>query len=94
MENNIAKKLVEHYGKEAQLRVAIEDLNELAVALSHFERKRQGAMREVFKETADVLFMIDQLPFILGIDKMKQVYKIFDAFKQIRELNINNIMEK
>ena len=53
------------YGTEPQLRQLQEECNELAVAVSHYVRERQGARDEMIEELADVYICIKQAISIL-----------------------------
>ncbi|WP_024615823.1 MazG nucleotide pyrophosphohydrolase domain-containing protein [Clostridium sp. Ade.TY] len=80
--NNI-KKIVNHYGEEAQAHKAIEELNELAVAIAHQDKE---AMLE---EIADVYIMMEQLKEFdfFDYDKFSDmvVYKLQRQIKRIEE---------
>lgn len=80
--NNI-KKIVNHYGEEAQAHKAIEELNELAVAIAHQDKE---AMLE---EMADVYIMMEQLKEFdfFDYDKFSDmvVYKLQRQIKRIEE---------
>jgi NTP pyrophosphatase (non-canonical NTP hydrolase) len=51
---------VETFGESSQLRQLKEELAELIVAISHYERNREGAMLEMCLEVVDVTFMLIQ----------------------------------
>lgn len=59
-----AKRAVALYGQDAQIGMAIEELSELAVALSHARRGRDS--RPVASEIADVEIMLAQMRVIFG----------------------------
>lgn len=59
--------VVERYGAEAQLRMAMEKCSELTVAICHYLRGRIPA-RRVAEEVADVQIMMEQLYALLGAE--------------------------
>ncbi len=61
----ILKKCVERWGKEAQIFMAIEEASELIQALIHHWRGRKGKVY-VIEEIADMTLMCEQLAFIFG----------------------------
>lgn len=48
-----------------QLNLEVEELNELAVSISHLRRNRDNALASCFEEFADVLICLNQFLFIL-----------------------------
>lgn len=64
-------KALERYGAQKQLAVIKEELAELIVAISHYERGRDVMKEEVTEETADALICILQL--IISADIEEQV---------------------
>lgn len=69
---NIYQRAIEHYGKHKQINKAIEELNELAVALSHY-RDHKISTEELIKEIGDVMIMVEQMRIIYGI-KVKEIH--------------------
>lgn len=55
--------IIEHYGKDNQIRKAIEELDELKEALNENHTKDH-----IIEEMADVLVMLTQLALIYDID--------------------------
>lgn len=73
-------KIIMHFGITEQTRQTIEELNELAVAISKVHRHGLTADRisAVTSEIADVQIMLEQMKIIFGIseediNKMKQL---------------------
>ena len=64
----ICELAVERYGPEAQMNQAIEELNELAVAINHYRRGRIGVAK-VAEEIADVCISLEQLEQILCLEE-------------------------
>ena len=80
--NNI-KKIVNHYGEESQAHKAIEELNELAVAIAHQDKEA------IIEEMADVYIMMEQLKEFKFFDYDKftdtVVYKMERQIERIKE---------
>lgn len=65
----------EEYGLASQATVAIEELGELIVALSHMLRNREGWKEETIEELADGLVVINNIIAALGVDiQVEEVY--------------------
>ena len=60
---DITDKAVKHYGKFAQIDMAVEEMAELIVALKHHQR-RKAEVEEIIEEIADVEIMLMQLKTI------------------------------
>lgn len=52
---------IEHFGAKQQLAVVKEELAELIVAISHYERGRDCMKIQLAEETADVIICLQQL---------------------------------
>lgn len=65
--------IVEKFGESQQLKQIQEELMELAVAISHLQRNKENALSEVVSEFVDVLFMMEQLLYILQKNKKQSV---------------------
>ena len=61
---NIYEQAIEKFGTDHQILKAVEELNELAVALMHYRQGKAGAI-DVASEIADVQIMIGQMSFII-----------------------------
>lgn len=57
----ICQDAVEHFGAKQQLVVVKEELAELIVAISHYERGRDCMKIQLSEETADVIICLQQL---------------------------------
>lgn len=77
-QQEILKKAVEHYGKEAQLRQLQEECAELIVAINHYLRdKNEKNKNNLLEEIADISVMFEQLPYILeNGDDMERIRTI------------------
>lgn len=64
----IQLKAIEHYGKELQQVVAMEELAELQQAISKAVRGKVDT-DNLAEEIADVLIVIEQIKLIYGIDE-------------------------
>lgn len=79
---------INRYGHNAQFRQMQEECNELAIAISHYLRKREGAKEEVVEELADIYIYIRQL--LLMLQCWDEFYSMVDT-KVIRlEDNLAN----
>ena len=65
MTNKHIKFIAEHYGLDAQLNQLQEECAELIQAVSKY-RRGQG-IQNLAEEITDVLIMIDQITYLLGI---------------------------
>lgn len=65
---SILKKAIEHYGRDAQCMVAVEELAELQKEISKFTRGQQNA-EAITEEIADVYIVIDQIRMMAGISE-------------------------
>lgn len=68
---------INKYGHEAQFRQTQEECNELAVAISHYVRKREGAKEEMIEELADVYICLRQS--LLMLQCWDEFYDMVDA---------------
>lgn len=59
--------IADHYGKDAQIDQALEELAELATALHHLKKKPESKdiLDNVHEEMADVYIMIEQLMYLI-----------------------------
>lgn len=80
------KKAIETWGKDAQTGVAIEELAELIVAIQHF-RRGKADKTAVLSEIADVEIMCEQLKLIFDdageVNKIKET-KIDKLTKRLK----------
>ncbi len=72
---NVYEQAIKQWGKEAQIKQAIEELSELITALCHADRGRRGHPSEepvkesITDEIADCEIMMEQLMIIFGISR-------------------------
>lgn len=83
------KKIIEHYGADKQITVAIEELSELTKALCKYKRRGSSAetLFDITEEIADVTIMCDQLTAIFGIAEevgAMRDYKIKRTMERIK----------
>lgn len=76
------KTIANHYGKEHQILIAIEEMSELTKELCKYFR-RYDRTREITEEMADAFIMLEQLKELFG--NSEQVDKIID-YKLDRQL--------
>ena len=66
--------IVNSMGSESQIEKAIEELSELIHALQKWKEKvSQDTEDHVIEEIADAYNMIEQLSFMFGVDKVREV---------------------
>lgn len=64
------KRIADHFGYEKQKNMLIEEMAELIQALNKFDRKKnEEAYENIIEEMADVELMIDQVRYLLDINK-------------------------
>lgn len=83
--HDMAKIAVRKFGKKKQLDMIQEECAELITAISHYKRGREGALKEVVEETADVAFMIHQLMNIFLISSNEIEYLTILKFEKLME---------
>nr|WP_199398950.1 hypothetical protein [Ruminiclostridium papyrosolvens] len=66
--NEILKKAIETWGKDAQLDMVIEEMSELTKEICKHKRGKSNRA-EIIEEIADVEIMIEQLIIMLEIDE-------------------------
>lgn len=65
---DILEKVIENYGKELQLVVAVEELAELQQAITKLIRKPESSVENLKEEIADVTIMVEQLMIIFNLN--------------------------
>ena len=65
----LARRIIAHYGIDAQREQATEELAELVVALSHYRRGR-ASRADVASEVADVLIVLAQVCEAIGVSDL------------------------
>jgi len=68
--DNRIKYIADYFGSEKQSNKAVEELNELAVAIAHYQKYRSQEWRaNLIEEIADVEIMIEQIKYLHGINQ-------------------------
>ena len=77
--------IADHYGKDAQIDQALEELAELATALHHLKKKPESKdiMDNVHEEMADVYIMINQLIHLIDPELKTMVWMQHKVDRQI-----------
>ena len=93
--NEAIRKIADHYGLNAQLNVATEELAELIQAIARFRRVDENDMLEleirknlVAEEMADVEVMLAQIKYLMEIDEEVEAiakYKIDSQTKRMKK---------
>lgn len=75
MIEEVIRQMLSKFGEDSQIDVAIEEMSELTKELIkykrskiHFREKQASSREHVIEEIADVVFMLDYLVEIFGID--------------------------
>lgn len=90
---NDLMKIANHYGYEPQTRQTIEELNELAVAISHYLRKDDADnLENVLEEIADVQIMLEQYIYLL--EQKKGLRWLNSGITSIKHKKINRQIER
>lgn len=81
--------IIEAFGKEAQMIVAVEELAELQKEIIKKLRQKKGNIFSLVEEMADVEIMIDQLKVMFNIgDKelaTERIYKINRTLEKLKK---------
>ena len=81
--------IIETFGNEAQMIVAIEELSELQKEITKKLRQKKGTVFGLVEEIADVEIMTDQLKVMFGIGEKELTternYKINRTLEKIRK---------
>ena len=93
--NEAIRKIADHYGLNAQLNVANEELAELIQAIARFRRVDESDMLElaicknlIAEEMADVEVMLAQIKYLMKIDERVEAvakYKIDRQTKRMKK---------
>ena len=70
----ICKRALEVFGEEKQMKKCVEELNELAVALLHYEDGKDSE-EHVAEEIADVEIMLQQMTLMIGCQTFVEKYR-------------------
>lgn len=83
---------INHWGKEAQMDMALEELDELSLAILHHRRGKVG-IPEIVDEMADVYIMLGQLEIILGTEHGDQ-YLLTESLNDRISFKLNRLAER
>ena len=91
--NEAIRKIADHYGLNAQLNVATEELAELIQAIARFRRVDERDMLElairknlVAEEMADVEVMLAQIKYLMKIDERVEAVAKYEIDRQIKRM--------
>ena len=91
--NEAIRKIADHYGLNAQLNVATEELAELIQAIARFRRVNEIDMLElarrknlVAEEMADVEVMLAQIKYLMKIDERVEAVAKYEIERQLKRM--------
>src|SRR3989339_117568 len=76
------KRIIEHYGEEAQMFMVAEEAGELLSAINKYRRGR-GSREQIAVEIADLLNVLEQLKYSFGCEDIERI----QSEKLDREIN-------
>lgn len=79
------KSIANHYGKEHQVLIAIEEMSELTKELCKYFR-RYDRKKEIIEEVADAQIMLEQLIELFGINNEVDRMVDYKLNRQIRRM--------
>ena len=79
------KSIANHYGKEHQVLIAIEEMSELTKELCKYFR-RYDRKKEIIEEVADAQIMLEQLIELFGINNEVDRMVNYKLNRQIRRM--------
>lgn len=79
------KSIANHYGKEHQVLIAIEEMSELTKELCKYFR-RYDRKKEIIEEVADAQIMLEQLIELFGISNEVDRMVDYKLNRQIRRM--------
>lgn len=97
-EQTIMQQAYEHYGKQTQIIVCIEELSELTKELTKHLRDSETSLNGITEEVADVSIVLDEIKMIFGIhsgvesiraEKLKRLQCRIDNEKLHRKGEVN-----
>ena len=95
--DEVINRMLERFGEDSQIDVAIEEMSELTKELIKYKRsklhfrERQASSREhVIEEISDVLFMFEYLKMIFGISEAEIERQIKIKAGRTKERYLNN----
>lgn len=91
--NEAIRKIADHYGLNAQLNVATEELAELIQAIARFRHVNERDMLElarrknlVAEEIADVEVMLAQIKYLMKIDERVEAVAKYEIERQLKRM--------
>ena len=81
----ICRSIANHYGKEHQVLIAIEEMSELTKELCKYFR-RYDRKKEIIEEVADAQIMLEQLIELFGINNEVDRMVDYKLNRQIRRM--------
>lgn len=91
--NEAIRKIADHYGLNAQLNVATEELAELIQAIARSRRVNENDMLElarrknlVAEEIADVEVMLAQIKYLMKIDERVEAVAKYEIERQLKRM--------
>ena len=95
--DKVINEMLEKFGEDSQIDVAIEEMSELTKELIkykrsklHFREKQATSRKNVVEEISDVLFMFEYLKMIFGISDKEIENQILEKAKRTRERYIED----
>lgn len=79
------KSIANHYGRESQVLIAIEEMSELTKELCKYFR-RYDRKKEIIEEVADAQIMLEQLIELFGINNEVDRMVDYKLNRQIRRM--------
>ena len=77
--------IANYYGARSQLMMAIEEMSELTKEICKYERFK-GNESKLIDEIADVKIMVEQLEYILGVNKEVDSRITYKLERQLRRM--------
>ena len=88
----VCRDIVRHFGKQHQIQKAIEELNELSVALAKYSNLPCGDyIRSVTEEMADVEIMLEQLKVIFNNKNMVMRVRDYKLKRTLKRYDIKAV---
>lgn len=79
------KSIANHYGRESQVLIAIEEMSELTKELCKYYR-RYDRKKEIIEEVADAQIMLEQVIELFGISDEVDMMVDYKLNRQIRRM--------
>ena len=84
MEEDVIRKAIDTYGKDAQLWMVIEEMSELSKEICKFKRGKDNFL-EIADEMADVYIMLEQLKRLCAVPQDLIQQRIDFKFERLRK---------